>query len=126
MTASVLAAVASGRSRIYNIANQRVKESDRIAAMVKELSKCGIAARELEDGLEIEACSASIIDLYSTVPDPFICLLASCFLTTYAGHGGIQDQGGLNRMLQGPPHRHELRGAWRASSWHCGDGQGMR
>lgn len=36
MTASVLCAVAEGTSVIYNIANQRVKESDRIAAMCEE------------------------------------------------------------------------------------------
>jgi len=35
MTASVLMAVAKGRSTITNIANQRVKECNRIAAMVQ-------------------------------------------------------------------------------------------
>jgi pentafunctional AROM polypeptide len=50
MTVAVLAAVAKGTTRIYNIANQRVKECNRIAAMVTELGKCGVPARELEDG----------------------------------------------------------------------------
>jgi pentafunctional AROM polypeptide len=56
LTAAVLAAVAQGtenNTRIVGIANQRVKECDRIAAMVRELSKFGVLARELEDGIQI-------------------------------------------------------------------------
>lgn len=45
--------VARQRSVIHNIANQRVKECNRLAAMVTELTKCGVQARELEDGIEI-------------------------------------------------------------------------
>lgn len=54
LTASVLAAVASGKTSITGIANQRVKECNRIAAMVHELSKFGVVAGELEDGIWIE------------------------------------------------------------------------
>jgi len=55
LTAAVLAAVTPGATtRIRNIANQRVKECNRIEAMVTELGKCGIVCRELPDGLEIE------------------------------------------------------------------------
>eukprot|EP00002_Diphylleia_rotans_P020009 TRINITY_DN3877_c1_g2_i7.p1 TRINITY_DN3877_c1_g2~~TRINITY_DN3877_c1_g2_i7.p1 ORF type:complete len:1452 (+),score=294.87 TRINITY_DN3877_c1_g2_i7:52-4407(+) len=53
MTAAVLAAVAQGITRITGIANQRVKECNRIAAMVTELTKCGAIVSELPDGLEI-------------------------------------------------------------------------
>ncbi|CAG8573350.1 540_t:CDS:2 [Ambispora leptoticha] len=60
LTASVLAAVATKNTkaddnitRIVGIANQRVKECNRIAAMVHELSKFGVEAFELPDGLEI-------------------------------------------------------------------------
>ena len=57
LTAAVLAAVAQGidsnNTRIVGIANQRVKECDRIAAMVRELSKFGVLACELEDGIQI-------------------------------------------------------------------------
>jgi len=43
MTVAVLAAVAKGtKTSIYNIANQRLKESNRILAMVTELAKCGV------------------------------------------------------------------------------------
>lgn len=58
LTASVLAAVAQGpngdhTTNIVGIANQRVKECDRIAAMVHQLHKFGVIANELEDGISI-------------------------------------------------------------------------
>ncbi|KAM5359038.1 hypothetical protein ACJZ2D_014792 [Fusarium nematophilum] len=53
LTASVLAAVASGKTQITGIANQRVKECNRIAAMKDQLSKFGVQCNELEDGIEI-------------------------------------------------------------------------
>jgi len=80
MTAAVLMAVAQGESEITNIANQRVKESNRIAVMVEgqiflqvsltshrkerkevavfsswiELGKCGVETSELPDGIKIK------------------------------------------------------------------------
>ncbi|KAI0137547.1 EPSP synthase-domain-containing protein [Xylariales sp. AK1849] len=53
LTASVLAAVASGVTRITGIANQRVKECNRIAAMRVQLAKFGVQSGELDDGIEI-------------------------------------------------------------------------
>ncbi|CAG8562634.1 3719_t:CDS:1, partial [Acaulospora colombiana] len=60
LTASVLAAVASSQqdgeecvTRITGIANQRLKECNRIAAMIDELSKFGVVASELPDGIQI-------------------------------------------------------------------------
>ncbi|KAI0828504.1 aromatic amino acid family biosynthesis-like protein [Trametes gibbosa] len=68
LTACVLAAVATqppleGRSltggsrvnttRIIGIANQRVKECNRIKAMIDELAKFGVETSELDDGLEV-------------------------------------------------------------------------
>lgn len=53
LTASVLAAVASGTTRITGIANQRVKECNRISAMKDQLAKFGVECNELEDGIEI-------------------------------------------------------------------------
>lgn len=59
LTASVLAAVASSNTgstttRIVGIANQRVKECNRIEAMKDQLAKFGVVCRELEDGIEID------------------------------------------------------------------------
>lgn len=53
MSLAAVAAVARGSTRIVGIANQRVKECNRIEAMVKELTKCGVHAVELEDGIEV-------------------------------------------------------------------------
>ncbi len=52
MTVCALAAVAEGCTRITNIANQRVKECNRIAVMVQQLRKCGVRTDELPDGIE--------------------------------------------------------------------------
>ncbi|KAG6012683.1 hypothetical protein E4U54_007360 [Claviceps lovelessii] len=57
LTASVLAAVANGKTCITGIANQRVKECNRIAAMKNQLAKFGVSCTELDDGLEIVGTS---------------------------------------------------------------------
>ncbi|KAG6180002.1 hypothetical protein E4U10_007692 [Claviceps purpurea] len=59
LTASVLGAVANGKTCIIGIANQRVKECDRIAAMRNQLAKFGVVCTELDDGLEIIGRSLS-------------------------------------------------------------------
>ncbi len=47
-------AAASGTTTITGIANQRVKECDRIAAMCSQLQRCcGVVCEELPDGLRI-------------------------------------------------------------------------
>ena len=58
MTAAVVMATCpvGTTSVISNIANQRVKECNRIAAMVTELGKCGVACRELPTGIAIDGC----------------------------------------------------------------------
>ncbi|KAG6820344.1 hypothetical protein H0H93_002004 [Arthromyces matolae] len=57
LTATALAAVANGKTRILGIANQRVKECNRIRAMMDQLAvklaKFGVETIELDDGLEI-------------------------------------------------------------------------
>lgn len=57
LTATVLASVAQGTTQITGIANQRVKECNRIKAMKDELHKFGVVCRELEDGIEIDGKS---------------------------------------------------------------------
>ena len=61
LTASILAAVAqapdgssSNTTRITGIANQRVKECNRIEAMKDQLAKFGVICRELPDGIEVD------------------------------------------------------------------------
>jgi len=53
MTLAVVAALAEGETRIVNVGNLRIKESDRLAALVTELRRVGIDASELPDGLRI-------------------------------------------------------------------------
>ena len=50
---AVAAARASGATRITGASELRVKESDRIRALVENLRAVGVEAEELEDGLEI-------------------------------------------------------------------------
>ena len=53
MTAAVLALFAEGSTTIRNIGNWRVKETDRIAAMAKELRKLGAAVEEGSDFIRV-------------------------------------------------------------------------
>lgn len=53
MTLAVVALFAEGPTRIRGVANWRVKETDRIAAMATELRKLGATVEEFEDGLAI-------------------------------------------------------------------------
>ncbi|KAL6941398.1 3-dehydroquinate dehydratase (3-dehydroquinase) [Hanseniaspora osmophila] len=62
LTACVVAAVATNNKEsgnnittIEGIANQRVKECNRILAMITELNKFGVTATELPDGIQVEA-----------------------------------------------------------------------
>ena len=63
LTASVLAAVAQdgarSTTRIYGIANQRVKECNRIQAMEDELAKFGVRCRQFDDGIEVDGIDRS-------------------------------------------------------------------
>ena len=54
---SVAAAFAEGTTKLYNVAQARIKETDRIACMTKELRKMGVAVEELPDGMIIEGGS---------------------------------------------------------------------
>ena len=56
-TLAVLSAVRRGRTVIRNVAHLRVKESDRLAALVSELRRVGAHAEEREDGIAIEGGS---------------------------------------------------------------------
>ncbi len=55
--AVVCACVENGRSRIFNVAHARHKETDRIACMATELQELGFAVTENPDGLSFEGGS---------------------------------------------------------------------
>src|SRR5436305_9466279 len=52
-TLACVAPVATGPTRIRNVAHMRVKETDRIAAVVTELKKLGLNVEEHPDGMTI-------------------------------------------------------------------------
>ena len=57
-TLAVAASLASTPTTVRGIGFVRGKESDRIAAVVSELRRCGVAARELDDGFTVAGGSA--------------------------------------------------------------------
>jgi len=57
-TLAVLALFADGPTTIRNVANLRIKETDRIAALAKELSKLGATVDERPDGLAVTPAKA--------------------------------------------------------------------
>ncbi|MBU3589651.1 3-phosphoshikimate 1-carboxyvinyltransferase [Polynucleobacter sp. 80A-SIGWE] len=61
MTLAVAALFAEGPTRLNNIASWRVKETDRIAAMAKELKKVGAIVEEGADYIVVQA-PASLVD----------------------------------------------------------------
>ncbi len=67
MTVAVLALFAQGRTRINNIANWRIKETDRLDAVARELRKLGATVEEGADYLAIdppERIRPATIDTY--------------------------------------------------------------
>jgi 3-phosphoshikimate 1-carboxyvinyltransferase len=68
----ILAAGASrvrGRTRITGAGELRVKETDRIRAMVENLRAVGVEVEELEDGLEIEGTDQPLRGTIQTYRD---------------------------------------------------------
>ncbi|MGH9578311.1 MAG: 3-phosphoshikimate 1-carboxyvinyltransferase, partial [Terriglobales bacterium] len=85
MTAAVLALFADGPCTIRNIASWRVKETDRIAAMAKELRKLGATVEEGADFLKItppaRPAQGAVVDTYDDHR------MAMCF--SLASLGGV-------------------------------------
>ncbi|KAJ2468629.1 hypothetical protein GGI02_003644 [Coemansia sp. RSA 2322] len=74
LTAAVLAAVATGGggvTRIRGIANQHVKECDRIVAMRDELARFGVECLDHADGIDVHA--RALAELCSAVPPSVHC-----------------------------------------------------
>lgn len=104
LTASVVAAVADGKTSITGISNQRVKECNRIDAMITQLAKFGVQAEELPDGITIFGDYAKLrspatglvtyddhrvamsLSLLATLcPEPTLILERSCTGKTWPG-----------------------------------------
>ncbi len=76
MTVAMLALFAHGTTRIRNIANWRVKETDRLAAMATELRKVGAQVVEHDDAIEITPPARFIAAKIDTYGDH---RMAMCF-----------------------------------------------
>jgi 3-phosphoshikimate 1-carboxyvinyltransferase len=57
---AIASAFAQGRTTMRGLGELRVKESDRLAAIVAGLRACGVAVEELEDGVIIEGRSSDV------------------------------------------------------------------
>ena len=53
---SIVGAFAKGKTTLYNASNLRLKESDRISVMARELAKMGVKIKEKNDQLTIYHC----------------------------------------------------------------------
>jgi 3-phosphoshikimate 1-carboxyvinyltransferase len=56
---AVAAAFAEGRTVMHGLGELRVKESDRLAAVIAGLNACGVNARDEGDTLIVEGCGGS-------------------------------------------------------------------
>ncbi len=66
-TLAMVALVASGPTRVRNVAHNRFKETDRIADLARELRKLGAVVEEYPDGLQIvppEVIQPAIMETY--------------------------------------------------------------
>nr|AGS52051.1 5-enolpyruvylshikimate-3-phosphate synthase [uncultured bacterium contig00008] len=69
--AAAVAAFAQGDTALVNVAHARIKETDRIAVMAKELAKLGVNCTERPDGLVIHGKGAPLLSPHSS-PFPVI------------------------------------------------------
>jgi 3-phosphoshikimate 1-carboxyvinyltransferase len=56
---AIAAAFAEGRTVMHGLGELRVKESDRLAAVVAGLRACGVEAKEEGDSLIVEGCGSA-------------------------------------------------------------------
>ena len=68
MTLAVVACFARGTTRINNIAHLRQKECDRISAVVSQLKKLGVDARQGDDWLSVtgnDSMEGAVIETFN-------------------------------------------------------------
>jgi len=93
-TLAVVASQAKGRTVIKNIAHLRIKECDRLAVMVKELSKLGARMQELPDAMIIEGIEANSAPLAGAEIDTYNDhRIAMCFAVAGLVVPGIKVKG---------------------------------
>ncbi len=88
---AVAAALAKGKTVIRNAEELRIKETDRIHALVTELPKFGVPIRELKDGLEIEGTSVITAGKGMSHGDHRMAMSMAVLATRAAGESTIRD-----------------------------------
>jgi len=113
---SVCAAFAEGTTRMTGLAELRVKESDRLAAMVDGLTACGVTVRSGEDWMEVDGTGAaprggatiavdldhriamSFLVLGSATSEPVAIDDAQAIATSFPGFAGLMN--GLGTSIE--------------------------
>lgn len=85
-TMAILAAVTEGKTKIVNVANLRIKETDRLQALENELQKIGVKAKAGKDSLSIWGNPHSLqAATISTYHDHRIAMSFACLATIIPG-----------------------------------------
>lgn len=85
-TLAAIAPLAASPVEIVNVANLRVKESDRLAVLTEELRRLGVAVEEREDGLSIQPGWSEVPVVVETHNDHRI---AMAFAVAGLARGGV-------------------------------------
>jgi 3-phosphoshikimate 1-carboxyvinyltransferase len=88
---AVLAARARGTTTVRGAGELRVKESDRIAAVVNNLRAIGVRAEELADGMVIEGTDAPLAGRVATLHDHRIAMAFGLLAAEPGARIGIDD-----------------------------------
>jgi 3-phosphoshikimate 1-carboxyvinyltransferase len=105
---AALAAVAHGETRITGAGELRVKESDRIAALVANLRTIGVTAEELPDGLVVHGSRARLRGRVSPAGDHRIAMAFGVLGAAPGNQIQIDDQAAA--AVSFPGFWRELRG----------------
>ena len=99
-TLAVVAAMAEGSTAVGGVGFIRSKESDRIAATVTELRRCGVDARELPDGFEVAPARRPVGALVRTYDDHRIAMAFSVLGLAVPGMR-IENPGCVDKTFHG-------------------------
>ncbi len=87
---AILSLISSKPIEIVNVKHARLKETDRIAILARELSKLGINVEEKEDGLILES-SKNLIGAKLNSENDHRLFMAFCIAGTYIGNCIVTD-----------------------------------
>jgi 3-phosphoshikimate 1-carboxyvinyltransferase len=101
MTLAAIAPLASGPTRIRNVANIRIKETDRLAATVIELRRLGQQVTHGADWLQIESAPAPVTPAVVHCYDDHRIAMSFAILGAAAGGVTIEDPACVSKTYPG-------------------------